>query len=273
MSVAMGLLLVTSSGVSQCDPCLNGKQDRITGLISQLGDAKYVKREAAMKRLKAIGIPALAALLKAAASHGDVEIRLRARQLAQAINSAVVSKELNILEGTWTGTWVRLIRIGNITTTRSTSIELAFKAGRCDGRDKKGEGTLSYFWYIVDATTSPKKVDLITAAGKHFRAIYELDGDTLQCCFSSASPEAARPQSFATHTRERRIFFKVKRVRKDHVLQNAPRTRRRLSAEEKIKQLMNQAVEYRQIREEWRRLMDPSRNKNCFVERIPGGLK
>src|SRR5262245_9452650 len=68
---AIGLLLVTCGGVLQGDPRPNAKQDRIAGLVSQLGDPKYVKREAAMKRLKAIGDPALAALRKVAAANDD----------------------------------------------------------------------------------------------------------------------------------------------------------------------------------------------------------
>src|SRR5689334_13111027 len=46
VSFAIGLLLVTCGGVLQGDPRPNAKQDRIAGLVSQLGDAKYVKREA-----------------------------------------------------------------------------------------------------------------------------------------------------------------------------------------------------------------------------------
>src|SRR5437879_8715626 len=61
-----------------------GKDDRIAFLINQLGDEKFTRREAATKALAKIGEPALAALRKAAASHEDIEIRVRASRLVEA---------------------------------------------------------------------------------------------------------------------------------------------------------------------------------------------
>src|SRR6516165_3660139 len=57
----------------------------ISALIEQLGDESGAKREVATMKLAAIGEPALEALKKAAKSHADVDVRLRAGVVAVAI--------------------------------------------------------------------------------------------------------------------------------------------------------------------------------------------
>lgn len=59
--------------------------DRIAELIRELGDDRYVKREAASRQLEAIGEDALPALEKAAADHEDPEIQRRADLAIRAI--------------------------------------------------------------------------------------------------------------------------------------------------------------------------------------------
>jgi hypothetical protein len=58
--------------------------DEVRQLINQLGSDSYAKREAASKRLKAIGKPALGAL-KAALDSGDAEVVSRARALVRRL--------------------------------------------------------------------------------------------------------------------------------------------------------------------------------------------
>ncbi len=58
---------------------------RIASLIDQLGDDAYASREAAGEELQVIGEPALPPLRVAARDNDDLEIRLRARQLAGKI--------------------------------------------------------------------------------------------------------------------------------------------------------------------------------------------
>jgi hypothetical protein len=77
---ALGLVLVAEAGRLRGGSSKE-EADRIAGLIQQLGDAKFAKREAASKELKVIGEPALAALLKAVAAGADPEIRLRAEKV------------------------------------------------------------------------------------------------------------------------------------------------------------------------------------------------
>ena len=58
-------------------------------LIKQLGDDFFDKREAAGKRLEAIGEPALKLLTQAAREDGDAEVRQRAAQLVQNIGKSL----------------------------------------------------------------------------------------------------------------------------------------------------------------------------------------
>jgi WD40 repeat protein len=71
-------------GALRGDPDRVKEADRIAGLIEQLGDDSFEQREAASKRLEAIGKPALAALRKAASSP-NLEVRRRAQRAFQAI--------------------------------------------------------------------------------------------------------------------------------------------------------------------------------------------
>src|SRR5207249_717226 len=76
------LLLLTFVPLVAVDP--DGKE--IERLVKQLGSDKFKVRDAATKRLKDIGEPALATLRKAATESGDAEIRCRAAALVQIIH-------------------------------------------------------------------------------------------------------------------------------------------------------------------------------------------
>ncbi|MFM8495640.1 MAG: HEAT repeat domain-containing protein, partial [Planctomycetia bacterium] len=60
-------------------------QERLSALVDALGDTDYHRREAAAAELKKLGPSAIDALLAAAETSGDLEIRLRARWLVEAI--------------------------------------------------------------------------------------------------------------------------------------------------------------------------------------------
>jgi hypothetical protein len=68
-------LLMALSGTAYADP-----PSEIERLTQDLGSPEFVKREAASKRLREIGAPAIGALQEAVAST-DPEVRWRARQL------------------------------------------------------------------------------------------------------------------------------------------------------------------------------------------------
>src|SRR6187397_240314 len=61
-------------------------QRSVERLIGQLGSDNFAEREAASKRLEAIGEPALDALDRAAES-GDAEVRARARRVVAAVEN------------------------------------------------------------------------------------------------------------------------------------------------------------------------------------------
>jgi hypothetical protein len=65
--------------------------ERASVLVKDLGDRRFATREAASKKLKAIGEPAVRPLRKAAAS-GDLETRRRAERILQAIAAGPAPK-------------------------------------------------------------------------------------------------------------------------------------------------------------------------------------
>jgi formylglycine-generating enzyme required for sulfatase activity len=62
-------------------PKPDAKPDPVAALVEQLGDESFDKREEAVKALEALGEKALPALVNAAATSDDLEIRRRARRL------------------------------------------------------------------------------------------------------------------------------------------------------------------------------------------------
>lgn len=62
-----------------------GLDVRLTHLVDSLGDSDYSRREAAAKELGRIGPAAVDALLTAADTHRDIEIKLRAQWLVDAM--------------------------------------------------------------------------------------------------------------------------------------------------------------------------------------------
>jgi hypothetical protein len=58
----VGLTLLVAAGAPGRQPGKDSDRDRIARLIKQLGDEKFVKREAASRELESIGVPAMGAL-------------------------------------------------------------------------------------------------------------------------------------------------------------------------------------------------------------------
>jgi hypothetical protein len=88
-SAALGLVLAAGAGPLRGDTGKWAEADRIAGLIKQLGDNMFAKRQGASQELEAIGQNALPALRNAAAVSKDLEIRRRAQLLVQAIRQRV----------------------------------------------------------------------------------------------------------------------------------------------------------------------------------------
>jgi len=103
MGASFGVVLLAQAGIAQSGPGKDTGAERITRLIKQLGNDEFVKREAASKKLNAIGAPGLEALHKAAVFSDDAEIRRRAELLERAITGRIqavaAKKELEKLQG------------------------------------------------------------------------------------------------------------------------------------------------------------------------------
>src|SRR5262249_2994629 len=213
VSVAMGLLLVTSGSFLQGDPRPNAKQDRIAGLVSQLGDAKYVKREAAMKRLKAIGDPALAALRKALAANDDPEIRRRALQVIRTLAGRKIKKELKRFQGTWI--LVSHEQGGQITRFQDNSLTITITRNKWVTRSNGGVQQAGWF-EIVDIFGNPRSTNVTVLRGFSVGAtsygVFHLKGDTLKYCFTDSGP-GGRPVDFTTRRGDNRCCLVWKKTK------------------------------------------------------------
>jgi len=92
------------------DPDKDVTPERVAGLIKQLGDPKFARREAAGKELVAIGEPALDAL-RMAPSSPDPEVRTRAERAIAGIAARAGERELAKLAGYWKtpdGAWIEI---------------------------------------------------------------------------------------------------------------------------------------------------------------------
>src|SRR5437879_282663 len=83
---ALLVLVLPFVPVGAAAPPAGPSAAQVGRLIEQLGDDEFARREAATARLKEIGEPVLAALRKAASSP-DLEIRVRATRVIQAITA------------------------------------------------------------------------------------------------------------------------------------------------------------------------------------------
>ena len=97
----LALTLVAGFGGLCGEPDKEVKSDQVAGLIKQLGDNDFDKREVAGKKLEALGETALASLRKAATTSDDAEIRRRADQLVQTITERVAREAEVKVIGTW----------------------------------------------------------------------------------------------------------------------------------------------------------------------------
>src|SRR5260370_22603994 len=93
----LALLLLLAVGATAL-PRDDADAKAIDKLIEQLGDDHMAKRQDAAKRLEAIGEPAVEALRKAAKSHADPDVRLRAGVVAAAIDKKMFG-EIRRFEG------------------------------------------------------------------------------------------------------------------------------------------------------------------------------
>jgi len=182
--------------------------DRVAGLIKQLGNAKFAKREAAGKDLVAIGEPALGALRQAAAA-ADPEVQARAERIIAAICKRVTTRELEKLHGTW------------------SLVSYDFNGARLKGEDKahqfvfKGDewalqinGALFQGGTVqrIEVKKKLNAIDLLitqgAAVGVTAVSIYAIEGDSLNY-LNCSEPRATE---FATKPGDGRHYLTFRRV-------------------------------------------------------------
>jgi uncharacterized protein (TIGR03067 family) len=160
-------------------------------LIRQLGSSQFAEREAASRRLEAIGETALEALRKAAKSN-DVEVRRRAEQVIEAIEA----KDYDRLEGSWEGTadWSPRLEVRGGKFTFITRVRDSFS-------------------FSLVPTNAPKAIDFYKQRRSVLLGIYAVKGDELQICIPTQD-NLKRPDAFAKGEDPTCITLKFKRLRK-----------------------------------------------------------
>jgi hypothetical protein len=104
-------------------------EQTIRDLIKQLGDDVYDKREAADKRLEAIGEPAVPLLQKAAQENPDAEVRERAAALVKRLGNALFT-QIRRFEGHAGGEAPWLTRVA-VTPDGRLAVSVGTDALRC----------------------------------------------------------------------------------------------------------------------------------------------
>jgi WD40 repeat protein len=106
--VTLGLLALMGLAAAPSSRADDKTDADVARWISQLGDDDPAKRAEATKQLEAIGAPALEALRKAAESHADVDVRLRAGLLVKKLSGPQWENVLTVT-GPTTGYWINRV--------------------------------------------------------------------------------------------------------------------------------------------------------------------
>jgi hypothetical protein len=160
------------------------QQERIAGLIKQLRDNQYARREAASRELAGIGEPALPALRQAAVGE-DPEARRRAEQIVRTITARLFVVAANKELARWQGEW-----------EESRGTVLWIKGDRWSWGMKGAKPTYQSSLQIVALQERMVLVDLLVnddghpRKGQTTKAIFHLDGDTLLYSGSYDQPRA-----------------------------------------------------------------------------------
>lgn len=138
--------------------------------------------------------------------------------LAAGLTAAPVPKEKekvkdeDAIQGTWQ---VEKFDLGGAAggppPGEITKLKLTFKDGKVAA--DRGDGMKDEIGYKLDATTTPKSLDLIER-GNPMLAIYELDGDTLKICMSEGGQKGVRPAEMKSDGKNVAVLT-LKRVREE----------------------------------------------------------
>ena len=171
-SVAVLVLAGTSSiGAASAlgEPDMDVSAERVAGLIKQLGDKRFARREAAGKELVAIGEPALDALRKASTSQ-DPEVRTRIERTIGSITATGCERELTKMDGYW---------------KTADAVWLKIDGNRWSSATPTWGPNGGVMW-VVEKGQSFVAADMLVEYGPNkgqtCRAIYKLEGNRLRCC-------------------------------------------------------------------------------------------
>lgn len=138
--------------------------------------------------------------------------------LALGLTAAPVPKEKGKVkdEDAILGTWkVETFDVGGGANgprpDEVTKLRLTFKDGKVAA--DRGDGKPDEIEYKLDATTTPKSLDLIEKSHT-MMGIYELDGDTLKICVSEGGAKGVRPTEMKPDGKNVAVIT-LKRVKDD----------------------------------------------------------
>lgn len=139
--------------------------------------------------------------------------------LALGLTAAPVPKEKakvkdeDAIQGTWQVTAFDLGgAAGGPPPGEITKLKLTFKDGKVAA--DRGDGKPDEIEYKLDATTTPKSLDLMEAKDRPMLGIYELDGDTLKICVSEGGQKGVRPAEMKSDGKNIAVIT-LKRVKEE----------------------------------------------------------
>jgi WD40 repeat protein len=171
------------------------KQKVIRALIDQLGDEAFPKREAAEKRLVAIGEPALELLLVAIKESSALEVRRRARRAFQAIPRSPMEEVRSFVGGlAWDGSLSELHGVA-VTPDGLKAVTAGYNGLRSwdlqTGKSLLAFGEKGWSHLALGLSADGKR--LITIIGPHEVRVYDLKSrDPLHVLFDGWDGEVSR---------------------------------------------------------------------------------
>jgi hypothetical protein len=191
MSPALAsLILLSGPSPLRADPA------EIQRLVAQLGSPKFAQREAASRRLEAIGPAALDALRQATESD-DTEVRRRAEELLAHVDNL----RLALREGDYqrlAGRWQAVGRDCQITfEERRVGIILAIREGRRS--------------MFTPFRLTAVGIDLCWGSNREWQGIYAFKEDELLLCLNMANG-GARPTNFRDDDDGQVLTLRLRRV-------------------------------------------------------------
>lgn len=180
-------------------------------LVRQLGSDEFAEREAASRKLAALGQAAVDALRHGLKSD-DPEVRSRAARLLQSITTKGQREETRVLQGSWKLQYVGERGRGMV-VEGNNALGITFAGDRYTliGRGFVGLVDMSGP-YRLGRQQEVKTIDLTADGRAALLAIYELEDDsTLRICLD-LTQDRHRPEKLAAGARGQPMLLTFKRA-------------------------------------------------------------